>query len=84
MRLGVRFTVHLQFGLSLSLENGVLQKLLWFPSTHAISQTIEEGFCKNAWTSDINRPEATRRHRSKEKSREFEYLKYWYILSGMV
>ena len=31
---------------------------------------IEEGFCKNAWTSDIKRPEATRRHRSKGKSRE--------------
>ena len=45
---------------------------------------IEEGFCKNAWTSDIKRPEATRRHRSKGKSREFEYLKYWYILSGKV
>ena len=35
---------------------------------------IEEGFCKNAWTSDIKRPEATRRHRSKGKSREFEIL----------
>ena len=45
---------------------------------------IEEGFCKNAWTSDIKRPEATRRHRSKGKSREFEYLKYWYVLSGKV
>ena len=45
---------------------------------------IEEGFCKNAWTSDIKRPEATRRHRSTGKSREFEYLKYWYILSGKV
>ena len=31
---------------------------------------IEEGFCKNAWTFDIKRPEATRRHRSKGKSRE--------------
>ena len=37
---------------------------------------IKEGFCKNAWTSDIKRPEATRRHQSERKSREFEYLKY--------
>ena len=37
---------------------------------------IEEGFCKNAWTSDIKRPEATERHGSKGKSSEFEYLKY--------
>ena len=40
---------------------------------------IEEGFCKNAWTSDIKRPEATQRHRSKGKSTGFEYLKYFYI-----
>ena len=40
---------------------------------------IEEGFCKNAWTSDIKRPEATQRHRSKGKSMGFEYLKYFYI-----
>ena len=40
---------------------------------------IEEGFCKNAWTSDIKRPEATQRHRSKGKSTAFEYLKYFYI-----
>ena len=39
---------------------------------------IEEGFCKNAWTSDIKRPEATQRHRSKGKSMGFEYLKYFY------
>ena len=41
---------------------------------------IEEGFCKNAGTSDIKRPEATQRHRSKGKSTGFEYLKYFYIL----
>ena len=41
---------------------------------------IEEGFYKKDWTSDIKRPEATQRHRSKVKDREFEYLKYWYIL----
>ena len=40
---------------------------------------IKEGFCKNAWTSDIKRPEATQRHRSKGKSMGFEYLKYFYI-----
>ena len=37
---------------------------------------IEDNDRKNAWTSDIKRPEATERHGSKGKSREFEYLKY--------
>ena len=42
---------------------------------------IEEGFCKNAWTSDIKRPEATQRHQSKGKSTGFEYLKYFFVTS---